>query len=341
MTGGPGVSVVIVNHTRREELALTLKALEYQRYRRFEVVVVSDMDAAARPASPLGVRWVRFEERNISAARNLGIAAARGEVIAFIDDDAQPEFCWLEALVAAFDMPEVGAAGGWVRGRNGVSWQWRTVEVDAEGWDHPVESGEGMKVFAPRADRWVKTVGTNAAFRRVALAQAGGFDEAYRFFLDEVDLNRRVAEAGWSTAIVPRAEVLHGYAAGPHRTSRRVPRDLFEIGASQAAFVARTGTGEAVAREQTREQEHRLGRLFDLGLLSGRRRTWLLDRYRAGRTEGAAREVAIPPVAAAAAANFPASRHRIPVNLWCLPYAWDASGRSSRRRNGWQGRGRR
>ena len=146
---GLAVSVVIVNHTRRAELALTLKALECQRHRNFEVIVVSDMAEADRPASPLAPRWHRFDEPNISAARNIGLADAAGDLIAFCDDDAQPDFNWLEDLAPAFSDPKVGAAGGWVRGRNGVSFQWRTVVFDASGCDVANGGGSEPHVFPP------------------------------------------------------------------------------------------------------------------------------------------------------------------------------------------------
>ncbi|MCB2152739.1 MAG: glycosyltransferase, partial [Rhodobacteraceae bacterium] len=58
-------------------------------------------------------------------ARNLGLAAAAGEIVAFIDDDAVPEPRWLARLTAPFADPGIAAAGGFVVGRNGISFQWR------------------------------------------------------------------------------------------------------------------------------------------------------------------------------------------------------------------------
>ncbi|WP_112321034.1 glycosyltransferase family 2 protein [Oceanibium sediminis] len=289
----PTVSLVIVNADRRDELTVVLKSLEYQRYPAFEVIVVSDIATDARPESPLPIHWIHFTERNISAARNLGIAAARGEVVAFCDDDAVPEFSWLEHLVPAFADPAVGAAGGFVRGRNGVSFQWRAMGFDRTGADHPLAlDGNAPQVFAPDAARFVKTVGTNSAFRRAALADIGGFDTAFRFFLDETDVNLRLSAAGWSTAIVPLAQVHHGFAASALRTADRVPTSLYEIGASLAHFLGKhapADSHEARRASFRAEQAERLARHRSSGALEAAAEVRLLEELEQGFTDGAAR----------------------------------------------------
>ena len=98
-----------------------------------------------------------------------------------------PEPTWLERLVEPFQDADTGAAGGLVRGRNGVSVQWGFQEVDGYGNDWPVPASGAAFFGAPTPGRVLKTVGTNCAFRRAALAAIGGFDEAYRFFLEETD----------------------------------------------------------------------------------------------------------------------------------------------------------
>jgi len=183
---------------------------------------------------------VSFQEANISAARNAGIAQAQGEVIAFLDDDAVPEATWLARLIAPFDDPKIGAVGGVVRGRNGVSFQWGPQEVDCFGNDWPL-AFDGDRISDPsEPHRVLKTVGTNCAFRAEALREVG-FDTAYRFYLDETDLNWRLVEKGWSAVIVSDAEVHHGYAGSSYRTSERVPKSFKEIGASKAYFCKRFG----------------------------------------------------------------------------------------------------
>src|SRR5690606_23264203 len=160
------------------------------------------------------------------------------------DDDAVPEPTWASRLAAPFAHPRVGAAGGFVRGRNGISFQWRALAVDHLGQDHPLEvDPEGVSLHEGTATRAVKTQGTNCAFRRAGWLAAGGFDPAFRFYLDEADVNLRLAAAGHLTAVVPRAEVIHGFAASARRRADRVPADLTDIGASTAVFLRRHAPG--------------------------------------------------------------------------------------------------
>ncbi|MSU91545.1 glycosyltransferase [Rhodobacteraceae bacterium 2CG4] len=293
MTDRMAVSVVVVSRGRPASLAVTLKGLEYQRHDRFELIVVSDLAPADRPPTRLAPRWIRFDEANLSRARNLGIAAARGEIVAFCDDDAVPEYGWLDALSAPFADPAIGAAGGFVRGRNGVSFQWRCSVFDRCGRDFAqAVDPAAPTVFAPDAARFLKTVGTNCAFRRTALTGIGGFDEAFRFFLDEADVNLRLSQAGWSAAIVPLAEVHHGFAAGPLRTRRRVPTSLFEIGASLAHFLNRHAAPADIAPrldEFRAEQRRRLRQHHLIGQLDGPAMRRLLQGLEDGFADGACR----------------------------------------------------
>lgn len=234
------VSVVVVSRDRPDGLLRCLTGLAQLQYAPFEIVIVADEPGCAAVAtSPFArqIKVIPFHRPNISEARNLGISHAAGEVVAFIDDDAVAEPGWLTHLMAPFQNAEVGAAGGFVRGRNGISFQWRARSVDAKGAAEPLQvHPRQATVLRPRGHRATKTEGTNMAVRRDVLLELEGFDPGFAFFLDETDLNLRLARAGRATAIVPLAEVHHGFAASPRRRVDRVPRDLFDIGASWAVF---------------------------------------------------------------------------------------------------------
>ncbi|WP_050928950.1 glycosyltransferase family 2 protein [Aestuariivita boseongensis] len=242
MTAVP-VSIIVVSRGRPAALIRCLTGIAQLRYAPFEVIVVADpqgLEAVWRWPGAGDVKTIAFDEPNISVARNLGVEAAAGDIVAFIDDDAVPEPGWLRHLAAPFQDPSVSAAGGFVRGRNGISWQWAAHSVDLAGQIRPIEISEDTAlVLTPSPGRAIKTEGTNMAIRRSVLAQLGGFDPNYHYFLDETDVNLRLAQAGAATAILPLAVVHHGFAENATRRADRVPRDLHQLGASWAVFLSR------------------------------------------------------------------------------------------------------
>ncbi|MEY1557019.1 glycosyltransferase family 2 protein [Yoonia sp. R2331] len=286
----PAVSVVVVSLGRPAELNRCLVGLFQLDYAPFEVVVVAD----AESCKGLGtfqrrIKLVHFETVNISAARNAGIAQACGEIVAFIDDDAVPEPSWLLHLIAPFSDPYTAISGGFVIGRNGISLQWAARQVQRDGTAEAIEPwGDTPRRFDPKSRIIAKTEGTNMAVRRTVLEAVGGFDEAFAFYLDETDLNVRIADAGHVTAVVPMARVHHGFAASARRTAHRVPRDLTEIAASTAVFqrkhLGRTDKAPARRAQRLRLVRHmvagdlmpgdvlRMMRGFDRGWSAGETR---------------------------------------------------------------------
>lgn len=268
------VSIVIVSRHRPEALRRCLIGISQLDYAPFEVVIVAD------PASCTALRGVpqaafakviSFDAANISVARNLGINSAAGEIVAFIDDDAVPEPTWLKFLIAPFAQAETAASGGFVRGRNGISMQYRVRSVDQTGQTAPIELENGQAtILIPTESRAIKTEGTNMAVRRSVLKEMSGFDPRFRFFLDETDFNLRLAARGWCTAIVPQAEVHHGFAASARRRNDRVPSDLSEIGASWAVFLGKHCAADlrevAWDRAQTEERARLCSHMVSGGL---------------------------------------------------------------------------
>lgn len=251
----PALSVVVASRHRPAHLQRALTALGQQDHPQMEVVVVAD-PAAAGAAGP-GIKVQPFDLANLAAARNAGLALAAAPVVAFLDDDAVPEPTWASRLAAPFADPRVTQAGGYVRGRNGISFQWRAMEVDATGADHPLALPATVTLHSGNGARTIKTQGTNCAFRRADLLGAGGFDPAFRFYLDDADVNLRLAARGGLTAVVPLAQVHHGFAASPRRRADRAPRSLHDIGASTAIFLRRhapdrIGAGLTLLRDAQR-----------------------------------------------------------------------------------------
>ncbi|WP_137700984.1 glycosyltransferase family 2 protein [Marimonas lutisalis] len=292
------VSVVIVSRDRPESLTWCLTGVAGLRYPNFEVIVVADpsgCDAVREAGFAPRVKLIEYDRPNIAAARNLGLAQAAGEVVAFIDDDAVPEPMWLHHLTAPFDNDDVAAAGGFVRGRNGISFQWKARMVDSCGRAEPLRVDEARPtVLHPAPGQAIKTEGTNMAVRRSALLRLGGFDPRYHFYLDETDLNLRLATGGYATAIVPLAQVHHAYAASPRRKANRAVQSLREIGASWAVFLhTHCSAAQRVQRwqEVQNEERERLDDQVVRGLLreaqAGELLVGLLEGYSEGETRTA------------------------------------------------------
>ncbi|MCU0910935.1 MAG: glycosyltransferase [Rhodobacteraceae bacterium] len=299
----PTASVVVVSRDRPEMLCRTVLGLRHLDHPAFEVVVVADppgLAALAQAGLDGPLKTARFGEANIAAARNAGIALAAGEVVAFLDDDAVPEPTWLSRLTAPL-AGEAAAATGFVRGRNGISLQWGAVEVAADARERPLQS-DGTRIVPPGGGHALKLQGTNMAVRRDVLARLGGFDPAYRFYLDDTDLSLRIGAAGHAAALVPGAEVHHAFAPSPRRGTAREPLSLTEIGASLAVFLDRhapPGLHAAAIDRQRRAEHARLVRHLGAGRIGPRDVARLKGEFELGLAEGAARPppalIPLPP----------------------------------------------
>ena len=107
----PLVTIVIACPRRSWMLDECLDAIGQQTYRNFEVIVLPD-DGAELSASGFRLSTIATGKVRPAEKRNIGIREAKGEIVAFIDDDAYPEAHWLEYAVKYFGEREIGAVGG-------------------------------------------------------------------------------------------------------------------------------------------------------------------------------------------------------------------------------------
>lgn len=146
-----------------------------------------------------GIRLVRIGNRGLSAARNEGLGAATGEIVAYIDDDAYPDPHWLSYLAAAFRASDHAGIGG-------PNIPPPTEETVAE-W---VAYAPGGPVHVLLDDTVAEHLpGCNMAFRRECLEAIGGFDPHFRTAGDDVDLCWRLQARGWTLGFSPGAMVWH------------------------------------------------------------------------------------------------------------------------------------
>lgn len=186
----PPVSVVVASYNGARTLPACLESLTRLNYPDYEVILVDDGSTDATPALAARfpqVRWLRHERNlGLSEARNTGIAAARGEVIAFTDADCRADEDWLYFTVG--ELLESGAAG--VGGPNLLppedSWIAAAVMV-SPGGPAPVLLTDRLAEHIP---------GCNMVFWKRALLEVGGFDPQFRRAGDDVDLCWRLRQHG-------------------------------------------------------------------------------------------------------------------------------------------------
>ena len=214
------VSVLIVSWNSAAYLPRCLDALASQDFRDFEVLIVdnastdgSTADLVAR-YSGLRLRLESLGENiGFAAANNLGARLARGTWLALLNPDAFPEPAWLEQLVrASADRPDSFFASRQIQAN-------RPMLLDGEGdvyytsglarrQNHNLrysDAGPAREVFSACA--------AAAMYPRLEFLQAGGFDEDYFAYHEDVDLGFRLRLRGLPCFLVPTA-IVHHVGAG-------------------------------------------------------------------------------------------------------------------------------
>jgi len=238
----PSFSIVINTLNRGPVLQKTLDSFRWLKYSGdFEVVVVngpSKDNSEEVIASWLPhIRAGRCDVANLSVSRNVGICMAKGDIIAFIDDDAIPEPEWLTQLAEAYGDPMVGAVGGLVYNHTGYDFQYKYCLVDRFGNADLSLPGPTPHLSFPKSERFPHLLGCNSSFRRSALLEIGGFDEEYEYFLDETDVCVRIVDAGYIIAQLPNAYVHHKYAPSNIRGDNKVVRYRYPIIKNKIYFM--------------------------------------------------------------------------------------------------------
>lgn len=237
------VSVVINTYNRAASLEVTLKSLRYQTYSDFEVIVVNGPSTDGTEqllARHPDVRARRCPVANISKSRNIGIAAAAGDVVAFIDDDAIPDPYWLADIVAGYSDEHVGGVGGIVYNHTGYELQYARCVTHRRS---PPRFDVEPPYFAyqiPHGDWYLHLLGTNATFRRRLLEEIGGFDEEFEYFLDETDVCMRIIDKGYWLKLLPGAAVYHKYLPSHMRCEKYVKRQPYPIVKNAFYFALQT-----------------------------------------------------------------------------------------------------
>jgi glucosyl-dolichyl phosphate glucuronosyltransferase len=245
-------SIIVCTHNRCDDLARNLPRYNCLDYpdEQFEVLVVDNAskDATSDTVAAAGVRLVREERLGLSHARNRGIAEARGELIAFIDDDAWPEPGWLKELEQGFHDAEVACAGG------KVVPQWEAGRQGWPDWIHPLLYAQfsvtGYGDLPQRTGYPRIPSGTNIAFRKAVLDRVGGFDPrlgrsgSCLISGEEGEMCLRVEQAGHKIVYIPGAAVHH--LVPEQRLTRKWLLERSHWQGISSAIVERSALGRLV-----------------------------------------------------------------------------------------------
>jgi GT2 family glycosyltransferase len=197
----PSVSVIVCAYQAEDTIEECLWSLMELDYPDYEVLVVDDgsNDATAKIARRFPVRLLPRGRLGLSGARNVGLEEAEGEIIAYIDADAQADPDWLTYLALALEVP--GTAG--VGGPN-------PVPPDDPPVAQCVARAPGGPIHVLLDDERAEHVpGCNMAFWRERLMEIGGFDPIYRAAGDDVDVCWKLLDRGYEIRFHPSALVWH------------------------------------------------------------------------------------------------------------------------------------
>lgn len=216
----PLVSVIVVNWNRRDLLRACLQSVRAQTLRDRELIVVdngSDDGSAAMVLAefPEAVLIRNAENRGFCAANNQGIRIARGRYIALLNNDAEAEPEWLEALVeAARSAPDVGMCASKIlfHGAHDVIDKAGHL-IYPDGQNRGRGCGQRDTGQFDAVEEVLLPDGCAALYDARLFETAGLFDEHFFAYGDDAELGLRARLAGWRCVYVPRAVVYHHHAS--------------------------------------------------------------------------------------------------------------------------------
>jgi hypothetical protein len=272
---------VVANWNRKELLRACLDSLARQSHGSFEVVVVDNGSTDGSPelieeiakSYPVPLRLIaNAANLGFCAANNQGIFSTDSELVALLNNDAEAEPGWLEALERAIRQGEdIGMAASKV-----LVWEDRT-RIDKcghliypDGQNRGRGSGQTDRGQFSRTEEVLWPDGCAAMYRRAMLEDIGGFDEDFFAYADDAELGLRARWAGWRCLYTPDAVVRHHRGAtlglGSARRLTLIERNrvllavkLFPwslLWANGAFLLARIGAGMWAAARNRGEMRH-------------------------------------------------------------------------------------
>jgi O-antigen biosynthesis protein len=198
----PKVSVVVATYNGARTIETCLDSLQRLNYPDYEVILVDDGSRDATPEVAKRFPTVRYlpqTNQGLSAARNTGIQAARGEIVAFTDDDCRADEDWLYYMVDGLLRSDFVGMGGH-----------NFLPPEDSCMAAAVVVSPGGPAHVMLTDREAEHIpGCNMAFYKWALEAIGGFDPIFRKAGDDVDVCWRLQENNLKIGFSPAAFVWH------------------------------------------------------------------------------------------------------------------------------------
>ena len=197
----PRISVVVCSFNGENTIRDCCEGLRELEYPDFEVIFVNDgsNDETGAIISEYDFRVIQVENGGLSRARNIGMNAATGDIVAYTDDDARPDPHWLTYLAATFMSTEHAGVGGP-----------NIAPSDGGFVADCIANAPGGPIHVLRSDQEAEHIpGCNMAFRTDLLREIDGFDEQFSAAGDDVDVCWRIEKQGWTLGFNPAAMVWH------------------------------------------------------------------------------------------------------------------------------------
>jgi O-antigen biosynthesis protein len=213
LSAQPRVSVVVCTYNGGRTLRQCLASLVELDYPMYDVIVVDDGSTDHTREILAGfpqVRAMHQANQGLSIARNIGLQAATGSIVAYTDSDCFVDRDWLTLLVAQLEQSGAHAVGG-------------PNLAPEDGWLAAcVSAAPGQPTHVLESDQVAEHIpGCNMAFRREALEALNGFDPQFRAAGDDVDVCWRLQQVGMWITFAPAAFVWHHRRQGPRAYLRQ------------------------------------------------------------------------------------------------------------------------
>ncbi|MFL5328632.1 MAG: glycosyltransferase [Gemmataceae bacterium] len=201
LPSAPRVSVIVCTYNGGRTLRQCLHSLLDIEYPDYEVIVVDDGstdDTQEILRAFPDVRVIRQENCGLSAARNTGLNAASGSIVAYTDSDCYADRHWLTGLVDQLERSGASAVGG------------PNLSPEDGQLAACIGASPGQPMHVLESDQVAEHIpGCNMACRKEALVSINGFDPLYRVAGDDVDVCWRLQQAGHWITFAPGAFVWH------------------------------------------------------------------------------------------------------------------------------------